>query len=311
MAGRRFALLLALHDSDYAKTAYGGYYNVFVSAFGVPGDQWDGFRVVDGEFPAAEDLARYDGFVITGSPFDAYGDAPWIRRLCLLVQALHAMRKRVLGVCFGHQLLCRALGGRVARSRTGWDVGVRKITLAHDILEGFDNFSLGATDLEDEFGVPLWNANLIEVHQDEVWEVPRGARVLAYSEKTRVEAFAVGEHAMGVQGHPEYTLDILHNLIDRLTNDGSISRSLGEDARRSAAETGGPDRAFWTALCKGFLRGGPRIGSSRPAATATVAAVPEIISNNGSRATVAAGCFVGEAPVLHQLACSAGAAGIN
>ncbi|GJM90378.1 hypothetical protein PR202_ga06651 [Eleusine coracana subsp. coracana] len=305
--GRRFALLLALHDSEYAKKAYGGYYNVFVSAFGIPSDRWDGFHVVDGEFPAAEDLARYDGFVITGSPFDAYGDAPWIRRLCLLVQALHAMRKRVLGVCFGHQLLCRALGGRVAKSRTGWDVGVRKVTLlAQDaLLHGF---------LEEDVCVAPHHRYLIEVHQDEVWEIPRGARVLAYSEKTRVEAFAVGEHAMGVQGHPEYTLDILNNLIDRLTNDGSISRSLGEGARRAAAETGGPDRAFWTALCKGFLRGGPGTGSSsRPAAaaTATVAGAPEIISSNGSRATVAAGCFVGEAPVLHQMACSAGAAGIN
>ena len=89
----------------------------------------------------------------------------------------------------------------------------------------------------------------------QVWEIPPTATVLAYSEKTRVEAFAVGEHALGIQGHPEYTVDILHNLIDRLTDQNDIQRSVGEEARRTAAETGGPDRAFWTALCKGFLRG--------------------------------------------------------
>lgn len=291
--GRRFALLLALRDSEYAKTVYRGYHNVFVSAFGSGDERWDSFRVVDGEFPAEEELPRYDGFVISGSPSDAYGDAPWIRRLCLLVQTLHAMRKRVLGVCFGHQVLCRALGGRVGKSRTGgWDVGVRKVTFANDLT--LDHLAC---------------ASIVEVHQDEVWEVPRGARVLAYSDKTRVEAFVVGDHALGVQGHPEYGLDILHNLIDRLTNDGSIPRRLADDARSSVTETGGPDRAFWTGLCKGFLRGGG-VGKSgsRPAAAiaAAAATAPEVIMASSSRAaTVAAGCFV-EAPMLHQLACSAG-----
>ncbi|TVT96725.1 hypothetical protein EJB05_58056, partial [Eragrostis curvula] len=301
-AGRRYALLLALKDSEYAKKAYGGYYNVFAAAFGEQGDQWDGYRVVDGEFPAAEDLALYDGFVVTGSPYDAYGDEPWIRRLCRLVQTLHAMRKRVLGVCFGHQLLCRALGGRVGKSTTGWDVGVRKVTLAPQ--EGFGFLLSNGGLLDQELLLPRRSASIIEVHQDEVWEIPPGARVLAYSEKTRVEAFTLGDHALGVQGHPEYTLDILHNLIDRLVNDGSIQRRLGEDARRTAAETGGPDRAFWTALCKRFLRGQPQATSiiNRPAAAAG-ALVPDVTASR------AAGCFAA-APTLHQLACTAGT-GIN
>ncbi|RCV05200.1 hypothetical protein SETIT_1G063900v2 [Setaria italica] len=238
--GRRYALLLALWDSEYAKKAYGGYYNVFVAAFGRAGggagdegETWDCFRVIAGEFPAPEDLASYDGFVVSGSPHDAHGEEPWVRRLCALVQALHAMGKRVLGVCFGHQVLCRALGGTVGRARGGWDVGVKKVTFVQDSLEGLNS-----------------TASLIEVHQDEVWEVPPGATVLASSEKTRVEVFAVGEHALGIQGHPEYTTDTLHNLIDRLTAQGAIEARAGEDARRTVAETGGPDRAFWTGLCK-------------------------------------------------------------
>jgi len=133
-AARRYALLLALWDSDYARKAYGGYHNVFVAALGgggEEGERWDCFRVIGGEFPAAEDLASYDGFVVSGSPRDAHGDEPWVRRLCALLRTLHAMRKRVLGVCFGHQVLCRALGGRVGRARSGWDVGVRKVTFVH------------------------------------------------------------------------------------------------------------------------------------------------------------------------------------
>ncbi|PUZ74361.1 hypothetical protein GQ55_1G058900 [Panicum hallii var. hallii] len=289
--GRRYALLLALWDSEYASKVYGGYYNVFVAAFGGAGgdgERWDCFRVIAGEFPAPEDLASYDGFVVSGSPHDAYGEEPWIADLCALIQTLHAMGKRVLGICFGHQVLCRALGGRIGKARNGWDVGVKKVTFVRD-LEGFG--FLG--DLEE---LPS-SASLIEVHQDEVWELPPGATVLAFSEKTRVEAFAVGEQALGIQGHPEYTADILHNLIDRLTSQSAIPASVGEDARRTVSETGGPDRAFWMALCKGFLNGGRR-SCSRP--TLVREPAPEV----SSRAIVA-GCFTaGTAPMV-QLACRA------
>lgn len=157
--GRRYALLLALNDSDYARKVYGGYYNVFVDAFGGEGESWDCFRVIDGEFPAAEDLGRYDGFVVSGSPHDAYSDDLWILRLCLLIQTLHAMKKRLLGICFGHQILCRALGGRVGKSRSGWDVGVKKVTFVQD-LQGFK--LLG--DIEE---LPQ-SASIVEVHQDDV-----------------------------------------------------------------------------------------------------------------------------------------------
>lgn len=55
-----------------------------------------------------------------------------------------------------------------------------------------------------------------------MWEVPLGAEVIAFSDKTGVEMFTIGDHIMGVQGHPEYTKDILCNLIDRLLNNDAI-----------------------------------------------------------------------------------------
>ena len=166
---------------------------------------------------------------------------------------------------------------------------MKKVTFAQD-LKGFE-FLGGLGELPS-------SASVIEVHQDEVWELPPAATVLAYSEKTRVEAFAVGEHALGIQGHPEYTTDILHNLIDRLTDQSAIPASVSEDARRTVAETGGPDRAFWTALCKGFLNWARR-SSGRP--TPAQEPAPEVMS---SRAIVA-GCFTAGAAPMVQLACSA------
>jgi glucosinolate gamma-glutamyl hydrolase len=103
-SAKRYALLLAARDSEYVIKMHDGYFNVFVQAFGGEGERWDLFRVVEGDFPKMEELCKYDGFVISGSPHDAYANDFWILRLCFLIQKLHAMQKRVLGICFGHQV---------------------------------------------------------------------------------------------------------------------------------------------------------------------------------------------------------------
>nr|GMD28911.1 gamma-glutamyl peptidase 5-like [Ipomoea batatas] len=245
---KRYALLLATRDSDYVKKVYGGYLNVFIETLGEEGEIWDLFRVVDGDFPAMDDLHSYEGFVISGSPYDAYGNEPWILQLCLLLQALFSMQKKVLGICFGHQVLCRALGGKVGKAYSGWDIGVRKVEIVKDLCFQF----LGDDDDNLEETSP--SLSIIEVHQDEVWEVPIGAEVLAFSDKTCVEMFRIGKHILGIQGHPEYTKDILNNLIDRLLSNGSIEIGFAEDVRAKilAAE---PDRKCWEKICKTFLKG--------------------------------------------------------
>lgn len=100
----RYALLQATPDSEFVKEMYGGYCNVFVSAFGDEGEQWDLFRVIDGEFPDDEDLEEYDGFVISGSLHDAFAQEDWIIKLCSVCQKLDVMKKKILGICFGHQV---------------------------------------------------------------------------------------------------------------------------------------------------------------------------------------------------------------
>ncbi|XP_077238205.1 gamma-glutamyl peptidase 5-like [Tasmannia lanceolata] len=242
---KRYALLLAAKDSDYVKMVYGGYFNVFVGAFGEDGETWDLYRVVEGEFPDMEELISYDGFVVSGSPNDAYGSDVWILRLCYLLQILDAMQKKVLGICFGHQVLCRALGGKVGKAYGGWDIGLRKVTMVEDLpsckfLDGLEE-------------IPTC-ASIIECHQDEVWEVPLGAEVIAFSDKTGVEMFYIGDHILGIQGHPEYTKDILYNLIDRLLSSTAIENGFANDVK-SSLETAEPDRQFWEKICKSFLKG--------------------------------------------------------
>lgn len=256
---RRYALLMAAHDSDYVKERYGGYYGVFKSAFADdPADVWDVYRVIDGEFPRQDDLGLYDGFVISGSPSDAHGQEPWVLQLCALVKVLYRTGKRVLGVCFGHQVICCALGGEVRRARKGWDIGVTEVKLENTITAAAaaTTNNQGCWFLEAEglsSGVPT-SAPIIEVHQDEVWEVPPGAEVIARSERTGVEMFHVGGRVLGIQGHPEYSKDILANIIDRLVGNGVIREKLGQEAKNRLA-AGEPDRQFWLRVCRSFLKG--------------------------------------------------------
>ncbi|XP_021750096.1 gamma-glutamyl peptidase 5-like [Chenopodium quinoa] len=248
MNTKRYALLLAAHDSEYVKKVYGGYFNVFVVAFGEEGETWDLYRVVEGEFPNMNELEMYDGFVVSGSPFDAYGNEYWILELCILLQTLDSMQKKILGICFGHQVLCRALGGKVARSPTGWDIGLREIKINNK------EFFTSQLNLEVSNHEIPQTLTIIKCHQDEVWELPIDAEVVAFSDKTKVEMFTIGNHILGTQGHPEYTKDILYNLLDRLLNNGSIEEDFVE-ATRSKIENIEPDRKHLEKICKNFLKG--------------------------------------------------------
>ena len=80
------------------------------------------WNVEAGELPDSVEAA--DGFLITGSKSSVYDDKDWIRALEGFVRECHAARRKVIGICFGHQLVAQALGGSVGKSDKGWGVGV-------------------------------------------------------------------------------------------------------------------------------------------------------------------------------------------
>ncbi|XP_057248075.1 gamma-glutamyl peptidase 5 isoform X2 [Beta vulgaris subsp. vulgaris] len=103
--GKKFAVLLCAEDSEYVKKKYEGYFGVFVRMLGEEGESWDVYRVAGNEFPNEKELGMYDGFVITGSCSDAHSNELWICKLLNLLKVLDSLKKKVLGICFGHQVL--------------------------------------------------------------------------------------------------------------------------------------------------------------------------------------------------------------
>lgn len=153
--------------------------------------------VVDGIAPPAPDAA--DAFVITGSPAGVYEDHAWIAPLEDHIRAAASAGRPQIGICFGHQIMAQALGGKVEKSAKGWGVGRH----AYEIVAR-----------EPWMDPPLDGFALAASHQDQVVAPPSGARVLARSAHTDYAALAYAQGpAVSFQGHPEMSAAFTGDLV--------------------------------------------------------------------------------------------------
>ena len=164
------------------------------------------WRCLDGEIP--DDTDAVDAWMTTGSKYGANDGDDWIEALSGFIRKLWAAGKPLVGICFGHQLMARALGGEVVKSERGWGVGM-----------SFNRLSERA-----EWMVP-WQEelDLVVSHQEQVLRPPQGARILAQSDFCPIYVMQLGEHFLGVQGHPEfgkaYSADLMERRRDSIPND--------------------------------------------------------------------------------------------
>ena len=184
-----------------------------------PGE-WSNIDVTDPEarLPEPDEIA---GVIVTGSPARVADQRPWMRRVQRGLSELVAMNVPVLGICFGHQLLGMALGGRSGPNRRGREIGTVDLRVrASDPILG-----------------PPGRIAVSMTHLDVVLEVPRNANVLAATELDPHAAIRFGEQAWGVQFHPEMDGAILRDYIETL-HDALVSEGIDPAARlESCAET--------------------------------------------------------------------------
>lgn len=154
------------------------------------------FNALEGELPdVAEDGSVY---LITGCNLSAYDDVGWIKELINWVKAADEKRLKLVGICFGHQLIAQALGGSVRRSEKGWGTGVRESTIIGE--EPLRHFPKGRMRL-------MYN------HHDQVMALPPRASLFATCDFCPVDGFTIGNHIITFQGHPEYVPQYAVHLI--------------------------------------------------------------------------------------------------
>lgn len=213
-------MLIGILQTGYAPEALreaGDYPDMFARLLDGHGFDFRTYRVVDMEFPA--NAAECDGWLITGSRHGAYEDLPFIAPLEQLVRDAFAARVPVAGICFGHQIMAQALGGKVEKYQGGWSVGPTEYD--------FD-------------GKPL---TMNAWHQDQVTTAPPGAKVIASSPFCQYAGLVYDDRGLSVQAHPEFADDFVKGLIDTRGR-GLVPDPVLDDARdKLGAPLDSPDIA--------------------------------------------------------------------
>ena len=170
---------------------FGRYDKAFSTLLGPENFIYKPFFVVDNEFP--ESINEADAWLLTGSKHGAYEPLDWIQPLERLIQHIYAEGLPMVGICFGHQIMAQALGGKVAKYEGGWIVGTQKYK--------FDK------------GVGVEDVVLNAWHQDQVIEPPTNATVIGSSDTCTFAGLSYRSNTVSLQPHPEFNNEYLAKLL--------------------------------------------------------------------------------------------------
>lgn len=174
------------------------YVSMFTRLFDAVTDEveYEVFDTWKGVLPAS--FRRGELYLITGSNAGAYEDADWIKGLINWIRRANEKRVKLVGICFGHQIIAQALGGKVEKAPQGWGIGIRTSkVLGREALSYFPNGEM----------------RLLYNHHDQVVCLPEEAALVATSAFCVNESFRIRNHILTFQGHPEYTSEYARHLL--------------------------------------------------------------------------------------------------
>lgn len=223
----RIGILITGPSPETLEPEYGTYADMFERFLGGRGLTFDRWAVHEGEMPPAPEAC--DGWLVTGSKHGVYDDLPWIAPLMGFLRAVQASGLPMVGICFGHQIIAHALGGRAEKFAGGWAVGLT------------------------EYATPTGPRTLYGYHQDQVVDLPPGAEVIASTAFCPMAGLRYGSQILTYQPHPEFDAAFVRGLLE--------SRAVGvvpDDVRLPAlAGLDGPnDNARIAAELADFLLAG-------------------------------------------------------
>jgi len=203
------AILEAGRPPDALVAEHGRYPAMFERLLGIEAASYD---VAAGELPP--DVGRHAAYLVSGSSAGVYEDLPWIAKLSTFLRAAKG-RARLVGICFGHQIMAEAFGGRVEKSARGWGVGLHNYPIVQ--REPW---------MDD---CPIVSAPAS--HQDQVVQPPPQADVIASSLFTPYAGLAWRDQpAISFPFHPEmspaFAAALYESRRDRIPDAGAAIASL-------------------------------------------------------------------------------------
>jgi len=168
---------------------HGTYADAFARLLANRGFEFDSWAALEGELPTG--VKEADGWLVTGSRYGAYEEHSWIAPLEDFLRKAYAKSVPIVGICFGHQILAQALGGKVEKFSGGWSVGRTEYA-----IDGF----------EKPLPVIAW-------HQDQVIEPPADATTICATDFCKHAALKYANNALTLQPHPEFTREYFDDLL--------------------------------------------------------------------------------------------------
>jgi len=185
------------------------------------------------EFP--DSIDDYDAFLFTGSPASVHDNDDWIRQLSQLVLDVNQKNKRIVGSCFGHQLVAKVFGGEVGKNEQGWAIG---------------NYVLNITQQYDWMQPAESNTGLYHFNQERVTKLPVNAQSFANTASYPHYAYTLGDNIMCMQGHPEQPLRAMNNFLA-----ATVDKMPAEEVEKARIfiDNGEPDSDIWAQWMMRFL----------------------------------------------------------
>jgi len=196
---------------------YGCYADLFINLLSPLQDKFPQplsfkrYNVFESDYP--QSIHDCDAYIITGSQYSSYEKLSWIKELEDYIRILYQDKIKLIGICFGHQMIAQSLGGKVEKNTKGWELG---ITATH-INKSFDWMQPSR-----EFFFSLVS------HQDHVTQLPEHAINFAETNLSPYSGFCIDSHILTFQGHPEFSKDYV-KLIIKLEGD-----NLSKEQRQCA-----------------------------------------------------------------------------